>query len=65
MQHIGEDISEKLDVVPARCFVHRHICGKWACQCYQQLRQEPAESDVVDGGIPASGQVTHTLISPP
>jgi transposase len=63
MQRIGEDISEKLDIVPARFFVHRHIYGKWACRCCQQLRQEPAEPDVVDGGIPAAGLVAHTLIS--
>ncbi|EWS53759.1 MULTISPECIES: IS66 family transposase [unclassified Methylibium] len=63
MQRIGEDVSEKLDIVPARFFVHRHIYGKWACKCCQQLRQEPAEPDVVDGGIPAAGLVAHTLIS--
>jgi transposase len=63
MQRIGEDISEKLDIVPAKFFVHRHVYGKWACRCCQQIRQEPAEPDVVDGGIPASGLVAHTLIS--
>ena len=63
MQRIGEDISEKLDIIPAKFFVHRHIYGKWACRCCQILRQEPAEPDVVDGGIPASGLVAHTLIS--
>ena len=63
MQRVGEDISEKLDIVPARFFVHRHIYGKWACRCCQQIRQEPAEPDVVDSGIPASGLVAHTLIS--
>ena len=63
MQRIGEDVSEKLDIVPAKFFVHRHIYGKWACRCCQQLHQEPAEPDVVDGGIPAAGLVAHTLIS--
>lgn len=63
MQRIGEDVSEKLDIIPAKFFVHRHIYGKWACRCCQVLRQEPAEPDVVDGGIPASGLVAHTLIS--
>jgi transposase len=63
MQRIGEDVSEKLDIIPAKFFVHRHIYGKWACRCCQTLRQEPAEPDVVDGGIPASGLVAHTLIS--
>lgn len=63
MHRVGEDVSEKLDIVPAKFFVHRHIYGKWACRCCQQIRQEPAEPDVVDGGIPASGLVAHTLIS--
>lgn len=63
MQRIGEDVSEKLDIIPAKFFVHRHIYGKWACRCCQLLRQEPAEPDVVDGGIPAAGLVAHTLIS--
>ncbi|MBV8123291.1 MAG: IS66 family transposase [Paucibacter sp.] len=63
MKRIGEDVSEKLDIVPAKFFVHRHIYGKWACRCCQLLRQEPAEPDVVDGGIPAAGLVAHTLIS--
>ncbi|MEJ8852763.1 IS66 family transposase [Variovorax rhizosphaerae] len=63
MQRVGEDVSEKLDIIPAQFFVHRHIYGKWACRCCQQMVQEPAEPDVVDGGIPASGLVAHTLIS--
>ena len=63
MQRIGEDVSEKLDIIPAKFFVHRHIYGKWACKCCQQLRQEPAEPEVVGGGIPAAGLVAHTLIS--
>ncbi|MEO6276831.1 MAG: IS66 family transposase [Roseateles sp.] len=68
MQRVGEDVSEKLDIIPAQFFVHRHIYGKWACRCCSQrgqgrLRQEPAEPDVIDGGIPASGLVAHTLIS--
>jgi len=63
MQRIGQDVSEKLDIIPAEFFVHRHIYGKWVCRCCQSLQQVPAEPDVVDGGIPASGLVAHTLIS--
>jgi transposase len=60
---VGEDVSEKLDIVPAEFFVHRHVCGKWACRCCQQLVQEPSEPQIIDGGIPASGLLAHTLIS--
>ena len=32
MVRVSKDVSEKLDIVPARFFVHRHIRGKWACK---------------------------------
>jgi transposase len=63
MARIGEDISEKLDIVPAEFFVHRHVYGKWACKCCEVLVQEPVPPQIIDGGIPAPGLVAHTLIS--
>jgi len=63
MTRMGEDVSERLDIVPAEFFVHRHIYGKWACRCCQTLKQEPAVPEVIDGGIAASGLLAHTLIS--
>jgi transposase len=68
MTRVGEDVSERLDIVPAEFFAHRHIYGKWACRCCQRqgverLVQEPADPQIIDGGIPASGLVAHTLIS--
>ena len=63
MERVGQDISEELDVVPAQFFVHRHIYGKWACRCYQILRQEPAQPRIIDGGIDSAALVAHTLIA--
>ncbi|MEJ7687679.1 MAG: IS66 family insertion sequence element accessory protein TnpB [Variovorax sp.] len=63
MVRVGEDVSERLDIVPAEFFVHRHIYGKWACRCCQRLVQEAAAAQIIDGGIPAAGLVAHTLIS--
>jgi len=63
MQRIGEDISERLDIIPAQFFVHQHIRGKWACKCCQRLAQEPVDPQIVDAGIPTSGLVAHTLVS--
>jgi transposase len=63
MVRVGEDVSERLDIVPAQFFVHRHIYGKWACKCCQLLVQEPAAPQIIDGGMPAAGLVAHTLIS--
>jgi len=63
MTRVGEDVSERLDIVPAEFFVHRHIYGKWACRCCQLLVQEPAEPQIVESGIPSAGLVAHTLVS--
>jgi hypothetical protein len=64
MTRIGEDISERLDIVPAEFFVHRHVYGKWACRCCERLVQEPAAPEIIDGGIPASGLVAHRWHTP-
>lgn len=63
MVRVGEDVSERLDIIPAEFFVHRHIYGKWACRCCQKLVQAGAVPEIIDGGIAASGFVAHTLIS--
>jgi transposase len=63
MVRVGEDISERLDIVPAEFFVHRHIRGKWACKCCQVLVQEPVQPQIIDKGMPTAGLVAHTLVS--
>lgn len=63
MVRIGEAVTERLDVVPAEFFVHRHIHGKWACRACQCLKQAPSVPELVEGGMASSGLITHTLIS--
>lgn len=63
MVRIGEDVSERLDVIPAEFFVHRHIRGKWACKCCERLVQEPVEPQIIDKGMPTAGLVAHTLVA--
>ena len=63
MVRIGEDVSERLDIIPAEFFVHRHIRGKWACKCCQTLVQEPVDPQIIDKGMPTAGLVAHTTVS--
>jgi transposase len=62
MTRVGEDVSERLDVIPAEFFVRRHIRGKWACRCCQTLVQEPVDPQIIDKGMPTAGLVAHTLV---
>jgi transposase len=63
MVRVGEDISERLDIIPAKFFVQRQIRGKWACKCCQLLLQEPAASQVFDNALPTPGLQAHVAVS--
>jgi transposase len=63
MVRVGQDVSERLDIVPAQFFVQRQIRGKWACKCCQLLVQEPAAPQVFDNALPTPGLQAHTVIS--
>jgi transposase len=52
---IGEDVSEQLDVEPARFFVHRHIRPQYACRPCETVTAAPIPPAVIDGGMAATG----------
>ena len=52
---IGEDISEQLDVEPARFFVHRNIRPQYACHPCETVTVAPIPPAVIDGGMAANG----------
>jgi len=59
---IGEDISEQLDVEPARFFVHRHIRPQYACRACETVSAAPIPAAVIDGGMAAVGLYVWVLI---
>jgi transposase len=59
---IGEDISEQLDVEPARFFVHRHIRPQYACRACQTVEAAPIAPAVIDGGMAAVGLYAWVII---
>lgn len=52
---IGEDISEQLDIEPARFFVIRHIRPQYACRACETVTAAPVDPAVIDGGMAAPG----------
>lgn len=49
---IGEDVSEQLDVIPARFIVHRHIRPQYACRNCETVVAAGVPSAIIDGGLP-------------
>ena len=64
MVKIGEDRTERLDVVPAQLQVIVTIRPKYACRsCEEGVTQAPAPAHLVEGGLPTEGMLAHVLVS--
>jgi transposase len=59
---IGEDVSEQLDVEPARFFVHRHIRPQYACRDCETVTAAPIPAAIIDGGLAAPGLLAWVTI---
>ena len=61
---MGEDVSERLDVIPAQFRVIVTRRPKYACRaCEEVVLQAPAPPRLVEGGIPTEATVAHVLVS--
>jgi len=60
---IGEDITEQLDVEPAKFFVHRHIRPQYACRDCETITAAPVPPAIINGGMAAVGLLVWVLIS--
>ena len=61
---IGEDVAERLDVVPAQFRVLVTRRPKYACRaCTEGVVQAPAPPRLVEGGLPTETTVAHVLVA--
>ena len=64
LHRIGEDVSERLDVIPAQFRVIVTRRPKYACRsCTDGVRQAPAPAHLIEGGIPTEAAIAHVLVS--
>ena len=64
MVKIGEDRTERLDIVPAQLRVIVTVRPKYACRaCEQGVVQSPAPVRLIEGGLPTEGAIAHVLVS--
>ena len=59
LERIGEEVSEQLDIVPAKFFVRRHVRPKYCCRHCETLHLAALPPQPIEKGIPAPGLITH------
>src|SRR6056297_1380080 len=63
MHRIGEDRTERLDIVPAQLRVLATIRPKYACRvCTDGVTQAPTPAALIEGGLPTEGAIAHVLV---
>jgi transposase len=63
MTKIGEDVSERLDVIPAQLRVLVTRRPKYACRrCSAAVAQAHAPEHVVPGGLPTEALIAHVIV---
>ena len=61
---IGEDVSERLDIVPAQFRVIVTRRPKYACRfCEAGIVQAPAKPRLIEGGIPTEATIASVIVS--
>jgi len=64
LHRIGEDVAERLDVVPAQFRVIVTRRPRYACRaCEGTVLQAPAPGHVVEGGLPTEALVAQVVVS--
>jgi transposase len=64
MHKIGEDRTERLDIVPAQLRVIVTVRPKYACRtCADGVTQATAPSYLITGGLPTEAAIAHVLVS--
>ena len=70
LSKIGEEVSEKLDIIPAKIQVERHIRIKYACKNCEGVESKkgavttaPMPPQLIPRGIVTPGLLSHILIS--
>ncbi|MHB1582094.1 MAG: IS66 family transposase [Acidithiobacillus sp.] len=61
LEIVGEEISEKLDYLPGRFQVIRHIRPKLACRPCGTIESPALPAQVIDKGLPTGRTVAHVM----
>ena len=62
MRRLGEDVTEVLEMAPARFKVVRHVRPKFSCRSCETITQAPMPSLPIERGRPGAGLLAHVLV---
>jgi transposase len=64
MHRIGEDVAERLDVIPAQFRVIITRRPRYGCRaCESAVVQAPAPARLIEGGLPTEALLAHVLVA--
>jgi transposase len=63
LKHLGEDVTEMLEYVPASFKVIRQVRPKLACACCDAIVQAPAPSRPIERSVAGPGLLAHVLVA--
>jgi len=63
LAEIGEEVSEQLDIIPAKIQVLRHIRKKYACQCGQCIKTAALPAQAIPKSLASPGLLAHVAVS--
>ena len=64
MSKIGEDVSEKIAVIPKKITIHRNIRPKYACKnCKSKVVQSPVEKALIPKSFASPSLLAHIITS--
>jgi transposase len=59
---IGEQVSEKLDLIPLKFFVRRHVYPQYACRACETVTAAPVAPTLIERGVAAPGLLAQVVI---
>ncbi len=63
LQHIGDDVSQQLAVIPQTYYVIKHIRRRYGCSCKQCLKTASMPPSVLPGTQASAQLIAHVMVS--
>lgn len=64
LQHIKDEKSEQLEIIPAKIYVVEHIRKKYACKhCEEMIKTAPMPMQPIPRSIAGPGLLSHVIVS--